>query len=93
MTWIGTLRLQVASQSAFRIREVRGTMARIKAGPLVKRLKKWLKDQGITRYKECMKKANGADPHCKCMFCPPLSTIRVQVWQEEDGSYKPISRQ
>ena len=27
------------------------------------------------------------------MFCPPLFTSRVQVRQEEDGSYKPISRQ
>jgi hypothetical protein len=37
-----------------------------------------------------MKKVKGANPHCKCNFCPPLFT---QIRAGKDGTYKPISRQ
>ena len=74
-------------------REGRGTVARIKAGTLVRKLKQWLKTKGIKASPHCQKKRKGSNPRCKCTFCPPLFPSRVDARPEADGSYKPISRQ
>jgi hypothetical protein len=87
----GSLAVFIPNQKQDRVG--RGTMARTKAGPLEKRIKKWLSAQGVEKSKHCMKKVKGANPHCKCTFCPPLFTSRVQIRAENDGTYKPISRQ
>ena len=40
-------------------REGRGTLARIKAGTLVRKLKRWLKTKGIRASPHCQKKRKG----------------------------------
>ena len=68
-------------------------MARIKAGTLSARLKQWLKNKGLKVSPHCQKRKKGANARCKCNFCPPLFTSRVDAKPEADGTYKPISRQ
>jgi len=74
-------------------REGRGTMARIKAGTLTTRLKQWVRIKGLKVSPHCQKRKKGANARCKCTFCPPLFTSRVDARSEADGTYKPISRQ
>ena len=74
-------------------REGRGTLARLGAGKLVTGLKKWMKERKLRKSRHCQKLEKGANPHCKCIYCPPLFPSRADARQEPDGSYKPISRQ
>ena len=74
-------------------REGRGTMARIKAGPLARKLETWMESKGLGVSPHCQKEVKGANPRCKCRFCPPLFPCRVDAKPEKDGTYKPMRRQ
>lgn len=74
-------------------REGRGTLARIGAGKLANGLKRWMKDQKLHKSRDCQKRVKGANPLCKCIYCPPLFPSRADALPEPNGSIKPISRQ